>query len=176
MLPKFLPGKQEGKPVRVQYIIPIMFKLAPTAPNSAQSKEIVKEDQSPKIEEAPTLAEVPRSSENKVFMVVERMPEFPGGEEAMNKFIQKNIVYPDMERSNDIQGRVVVGFVVEKDGSLSDFQIKKSVSTDIDKEAIRVVKLLPKFRPGMQQGKAVRLQYFLPIAFKLAAQKAPKSK
>jgi len=108
--------------------------------------------------------------ENKVFQVVEQMPEFPGGDEAMMKFIQKNIQYPDMERENDIQGRVVVGFVVNEDGSLTDINVKKGVSSGIDKEALRVVKLLPKFKPGKQQGKTVKVAFVLPIMFKLASQ------
>ena len=105
-----------------------------------------------------------------VFTVVEIQPEFPGGDDALFKFIQKNIQYPDMERENDIQGRVVVGFTVNTDGSLTDIVVKKGVSSGIDKEAIRVVKLLPKFKPGKQQGKAVRVSFILPIMFKLAAQ------
>ena len=117
----------------------------------------------PVITEAPVV-------ENKVFQVVEQMPEFPGGDEAMMKFIQKNIQYPDMERENDIQGRVVVGFVVNEDGSLTEIGVKKGVSSGIDKEAIRVVKLLPKFKPGKQQGKTVRVAFVLPIMFKLASQ------
>jgi protein TonB len=108
--------------------------------------------------------------ESKVFLVAEQMPEFPGGDDAMMKFIQKNIQYPDMERENDIQGRVVVGFVVNEDGSLQDIAIKKGVSSGIDKEALRVVRLLPKFKPGKQQGKPVRVQFVLPIMFKLASQ------
>jgi protein TonB len=105
--------------------------------------------------------------ETKVFTIVEQMPEFPGGEGALFKFIQSNIQYPPMERDNDIQGRVIVGFVVNEDGSVSDVSVKKGVSAGLDKEAIRVVKLLPKFKPGKQQGKAVKVAYVLPIMFKL---------
>jgi protein TonB len=105
--------------------------------------------------------------ETKVFTIVEQMPEFPGGEGALFKFIQSNIQYPAMERDNDIQGRVIVGFVVNEDGSVSDVSVKKGVSSGLDKEAIRVVKLLPKFKPGKQQGKAVKVAYVLPIMFKL---------
>ncbi|MCW3124525.1 MAG: TonB family protein [Bacteroidetes bacterium] len=108
--------------------------------------------------------------EDKIFTVVEVMPAYPGGEDAMMKFIQGHINYPDMEREMDIQGRVVVGFVVLEDGTLSDIQVKKSVSTGIDKEAVRVVKLLPKFNPGKQQGKPVKVSFMLPIMFKLASQ------
>ena len=108
--------------------------------------------------------------EDKVFTVVEQMPAYPGGEEAMMRFIQSNINYPDMERENDIQGRVVVGFVVLEDGTLSDITVKKGVSPGIDKEALRVVRKLPKFNPGKQQGKAVKVSFVLPIMFKLASQ------
>jgi protein TonB len=110
-----------------------------------------------------------------VYKVVEHQPEFPGGDEAMMKFIQKNIRYPDTERESDVQGRVVVQFVVNEDGSLSDIVVKKSVSPGIDKEAMRVVSMLPKFKPGTQQGKAVRVQFILPIMFKLATD-LPKAK
>ena len=111
---------------------------------------------------------LPHPVEPQVFHVVEVMPEFPGGEKAMMEFIQTNIQYPDFERENDIQGRVVVGFVVNEDGSIYDISIKKSVSKGLDKEAIRVVKMFPKFKPGKQQGKAVRVAYVLPLMFKLA--------
>ncbi len=125
-------------------------------------------------EDAPVVAEPVITSapivEDKIFTVVEQMPQYPGGEEAMMKFIQQNIQYPDMERENDIQGRVVVGFVVLEDGTLSDITIKKGVSSGIDREAIRVVKKLPKFTPGKQQGKAVKVSFVLPIMFKLASQ------
>jgi len=102
-----------------------------------------------------------------VYKLVESMPEYPGGEDAMMKFIQKSIQYPDSARENDVQGRVVIGFIVNEDGSLSDITVRKSVSWDIDREALRVVKRMPKFKPGMQDGKPVRVQFTLPIMFKL---------
>jgi len=114
--------------------------------------------------------------ENKIFRVVEQMPEYPGGEEAMMKFIQKHIQYPKMERENDIQGRVVVGFIINEDGSMSDIEVKKSVSAGLDKEALRVVSMLGKFVPGKQQGKAVRVQFVLPIMFRLTSPEPPKEK
>jgi protein TonB len=97
-------------------------------------------------------------------------PEFPGGEAAMMKFIQKNIKYPDMEREADIQGRIIVSFIVNEDGSLSNIYVAKGVSSGIDAEAIRVVKLLPRLKPGKQDGIPVRVQFMLPIDFKLALQ------
>jgi periplasmic protein TonB len=102
------------------------------------------------------------------FTTVEQMPEYPGGEAALFSFIQRNIQYPAMERDNDIQGKVFVGFVVMEDGSISDVNVKKGVSPGLDKEAVRVVRLLPKFKPGRQQGKNVKVFYSIPIAYKLA--------
>ena len=113
---------------------------------------------------------------NTIYTVVEQMPEFPGGDDAMMKFIQRNIKYPDMERESDIQGRVVIGMVVNQDGSLSDIVVKKGVSSGIDKEALRVVRLMPQFKPGKQSGKPVRVRYLIPIMFKLASPEPPKTK
>ena len=117
---------------------------------------------------APVITETKVVEEPKVFNVVEQMPEFPGGDGALFSFIQNNIQYPSMERDNDIQGKVIVGFVVMEDGAIADVSIKRAVSPGLDKEAARVVRLLPKFKPGKQQGKAVRVNYVLPIVFKLA--------
>ena len=112
----------------------------------------------------------------KVFTLVEVLPEYPGGEEALMSLVRKNIKYPLHEMDNDIQGRVVVGFVINEDGSISDIAIKESVSPGIDAEAIRLVKLLSNFKPGTQQGKAVRVSYLLPISFKLSGPEPKKKK
>lgn len=108
------------------------------------------------------------SAQDKVFTVVEHMPEFPGGDEALVSFIQKNIQYPDDAREIGVQGRVIVVFVVNEDGSISDMKIKKSVWPSIDKEVLRVMTLLPNFKPGTQQGKKVKVTYVLPVAVRLA--------
>ena len=110
-----------------------------------------------------------------VYQVVEEMPEFPGGELAIHKFIQSNLVYPDSARLKGIEGRVVVGFVVNADGTLSGFEVKKGVCPDIDTEALRIVKLMPPFRPGKQRGVAVPVQFVLPILFKLQSAGQPKA-
>ncbi len=132
---------------------------------STETKE--GKDDAPAVVEAPVVDTKP-IVEDKIFTVVEQMPQYPGGEAAMMSFIRDHINYPDMERENDIQGRVVVGFVVQEDGSLTDINVKKGVSSGLDKEAVRVVKMLPKFNPGKQQGKAVKVSFVLPIMFKLA--------
>jgi protein TonB len=95
------------------------------------------------------------------------MAEYPGGDGAMMKFIKQNLVYPKMERDSGIQRCVVVGFIVHEDGSLSDITIKRGVSKGLDEEAIRVIKLSPKFKPAMQRRKPVKVDYVIPIMFKL---------
>lgn len=105
--------------------------------------------------------------EEEVFFIVEEMPEFPGGELALRKYVAENIRYPNAARENDIQGKVYVRFVVKKDGSVGDVTILRGVDPLLDKEAIRVIKNLPKWKPGMQRGKAVKVYYTMPINFQL---------
>lgn len=102
---------------------------------------------------------------SKLFDVVEEMPSYPGGNGAMMAFIASNVKYPDGEYC--AQGRVIVSFVVERDGSLSNFKVLRSVEEHLDKEAIRVVKSMPKWKPGRQNGKVVRCKYTVPVAFRL---------
>jgi TonB family protein len=98
---------------------------------------------------------------------VEKMPEFPGGTNAMFNFISKNVTYPESAKEAGVEGKVYVQFVVEKDGSLSSFQVIRGVSDELDAEAIRVSKMMPKWTPGMNEGKPVRVQFTLPFNFKL---------
>ena len=102
-----------------------------------------------------------------VFEIVEEQPEFPGGMEAFMKYLAKNIQYPERAVDNGIQGKVMVRFVVERDGSVASVEIKKSVDPALDKEALRVVKSMPRWKPGKQQGKAVRTRFSVPVVFRL---------
>ena len=102
-----------------------------------------------------------------VFDVVEVMPQFPGGQIAMLQYIMKNIKYPEQAMKEGIQGRVAVRFIVEKDGSISDVKPILSVHPLLNKEAVRVVKSMPKWTPGKQNGKPVRVRFNLPVMFKL---------
>ena len=102
-----------------------------------------------------------------VFQSVEQMPQFPGGEVALMKFLQSHINYPPMAAENNVQGRVVVQFVVDKTGKVGEVKVVRSVDKDLDKEAVRVCKSLPKFTPGRQNGQAVSVWYTLPVTFKL---------
>lgn len=113
--------------------------------------------------------EKPREEKKKeeVFTHVEQMPKFPGGDAELYKFISKNLNYPAMAIENNVQGRVVVQFVVTKDGSIGNVKVVRSVDRDLDNEAIRVCKKLPKFIPGKQNGQPVNVWYTLPVTFKL---------
>jgi len=105
--------------------------------------------------------------ENYVFVTVEKMPEFPGGDIALLKWISENINYPTIAAENGIQGRVACTFVVNADGSVSDVQVARPVDPNLDREAIRVLRQLPKFKPGEQRGKPVRVKYSVPVRFRL---------
>ena len=111
--------------------------------------------------------EPPKEEETKVFDVVEQMPSFPGGPSALMQFLSSNIKYPVVAEENGVQGRVVCTFVVEKDGSITDVRVIKSVDPSLDKEAMRVVKSMPKWIPGKQNGSAVRVKYTVPVTFRL---------
>jgi len=104
---------------------------------------------------------------DEVFMVVEQMPDFPGGTEALLKFIQSNLRYPQIAADNGITGRVYLSFVVNTDGSIVDIQVMRGISRECDAEAVRVIKSMPKWIPGRQNGTAVRVKYTVPIVYVL---------
>lgn len=105
--------------------------------------------------------------EAEIFIVVEEMPQFPGGDAKLYEYIQKNLKYPMMARESDIQGRVFVNFVVEPDGSISKVNVMRGIGGGCDEEAVRVIESMPKWKPGKQRGSAVRVSYTVPIIFKL---------
>ena len=111
--------------------------------------------------------EKPVEKKEEIFKSVEQMPQFPGGEAALMKYLQSHINYPPMAAENNVQGRVVVQFVVDKTGKVGEVKVVRSVDKDLDKEAVRVCKSLPKFTPGRQNGQAVSVWYTLPVTFKL---------
>lgn len=121
-----------------------------------KAKEVIAQPEPPKHEE-----------ENKVFEVVEQMPMFPGGQAALMQYLHDNVKYPVVAQENGVQGRVVVSFVVEKDGSITDVRVVKSIDPSLDREASRVVKGMPRWTPGKQNGSTVRVKYNLPVSFKL---------
>ena len=103
----------------------------------------------------------------KIFDVVEEMPSFPGGNGALMSYLASNIKYPVVAQENGVQGRVIVSFVVERDGSISDVRVARSVDPSLDREAQRVVKSMPRWKPGKQNGSAVRVKYTVPVVFRL---------
>ena len=104
---------------------------------------------------------------NKVFDVVEEMPHFPGGPAALQAFLSSNTKYPVVAQENGVQGRVTVSFVVERDGSITDVRVVRSVDPSLDREASRVVKSMPRWSPGKQNGSTVRVKYTVPVVFRL---------
>lgn len=121
-----------------------------------KAKEDIAEPEPPKHEE-----------ENKVFDIVEQQPLFPGGPAALMKYLSENTKYPVVAQENGVQGRVTVQFVVEKDGSISDVHVLRGVDPSLDKEAVRVVKSMPRWTPGKQNGITVRVNYRVPVLFRL---------
>ena len=168
-MPKWIPGKQRGKPIKVQYTLPISFKM--------DKKEVVEEEEIEEVE----IDEIPPMEEELIFKVVEDMPMFPGCEDPnfsrneikkcsdkkMFEFIKANLQYPKEAKKNGVEGRVILQFVVQKDGSLSNIKVIRNISNGCGEEAVRVVKSMPKFKPGKQRGKTVKVQYTLPISFRL---------
>ena len=152
-MPKWKPGMQKGKPVRVSYMMPINFKLDSQPTKPAQKADVSKPDMKP--------------DKNGVYQICEQMPEFPGGVEALMDFVAKNVVYPQEAMDKEISGRVYVSFVIEKDGSVNEVKVMKGIGGGCDDEAVRVIKAMPKWKPGKQDGKPVRVSYMMPITFKL---------
>lgn len=133
------------------------------ASQTEDAKEEVVAPVSPEAKEAPADS----TAKEEVFMVAEQMPEYPGGMKEMLKFLQENVKYPENAMKNNVQGRVIVQFVVEKDGTPTEFKVLRSVDPDLDAEALRVMKAMPKWKPGMQKGQVVRVKFTVPVSFKL---------
>jgi periplasmic protein TonB len=178
------PPIDKPKPPPPQIQLPKLQKVIKFVPPKVVKEEVVEEV--PTIEEikqnevaaveveGPTevvfeepVQEVVVEDDNQIFTVVEQQPQFEGGMEAMAKFIASKLRYPASARRMGIEGRVFVGFVVAKDGQISDVKIVRGISPDCDNEAMRVVKLMPPWKPGKQNGKAVNCRFVLPVNFKL---------
>mgnify|MGYP002719076136 FL=1 len=138
-MPKWKPGMQAGQPARTRFFVPINFKFAQPAVQG-----------------------------EKVFDYLDDMPEFPGGQAAMMQWLSQNIQYPKEAVDGNIKGRVIVSFIIEKDGSISNAKVTKGVHESLDKEALRVVSAMPNWKPGMQDGQPARCQFTLPVSFKFA--------
>ena len=128
------------------------------------TKDIIAPPEPPKVEPKPE----PRKPEpEKIFEAVEQQAQFPGGHGALNSWLAKNLKYPEVAAANNVEGKVIVQFVVEEDGSISQVTVARGVDKDLDREAVRVVKRMPKWQPGKNNGVAVRSKFTLPVVFKL---------
>ena len=144
-MPKWTPGRSAGEIVRVKYTIPVTFKIAA---------------------QVPTNDSLVISTDTTIHAIVNQMPEFPGGQQVLFDYLSKNIRYPD--KANGAQGRAIVTFVVEQDGSISNVVIAKSSGNKwLDQEGIRLIKSMPKWKPGVLKGKVVRVKYCVPITFSI---------
>ena len=132
--------------------------------------EIVSEDNQKTVQEVVKVPVAPIEEdpeENVVFKVVENMPEFPGGQVELMKYLNSNVKYPVIAQENGIQGRVIVQFTVRRDGTIDDVEVVRSADPNLDKEAIRVIKSMPNWKPGEQRGKKVNCKFTVPVVFKL---------
>ena len=165
MMPKWKPGMQKGKEVSVKYTVPVTFRL--------QGKEDNKPTPLPAGEGDNEITVVgygeqkSADTSGQVFAIVEKMPQFPGGEKAINEFISKTLQYPVIAQENGIQGKVVCSFIINQDGSVRDAEVVSGVDPSLDREALRIVSAMPKWTPGTQRGKAVRVKYTMPVTFTL---------
>ena len=134
-----------------------------------ETTTIINEDNQARVEVkyVPVQVVEEEPEEQTIFEVVENMPDFPGGQAALMQYLAKNIKYPTIAQENGTQGRVIIQFVVERDGSISDVHVARGVDPYLDKEAVRVVKSMPKWLPGKQNGKAVRVKFTVPVMFRL---------
>jgi TonB family protein len=158
-MPKWQPGKQRGEVVRVRYTLPVVFRLTDNTPNESTLISVNANDNN--------VSTITIATTDEIFVVVEKQPQFPGGDAAMMQWLNENIRYPVIAQENGIQGRVITSFVIEKDGSISDVQIVRGIDPSLDAEAIRVISSMPKWQPGTQRGQAVRVRFTLPLVFRL---------
>jgi TonB family protein len=173
-MPRWKPGMKDGKPARVAYQIPIVFKLGQmNNEHKTTVKTIVAGDDEHSCKASTaTYPDNPaedkmKPDKNGVYQIVEEMPEFPGGEKGLMEYASNNVKYPEEAKNKNIAGRVFVSFIVEKDGSINEVKVLRGIGGGCDEEAVRVIKSMPKWKPGKQRGKPVRVKYTVPVNFKL---------
>lgn len=158
--PKWHPAVQNGQPIREQFTVPISFTLFA---NNVKKAPVVKPAPQPE-------------NDNEVFTAVEQSASFPGGIEAFYHYLFSNIRYPEEARTRNVQGKVFLTFIVERDGSISNIKVLRGIGSGCDEEAIRVLGNMPKWNPGLQNGYAIRQQYTVPISFSLVDSHTSNSK
>lgn len=168
-MPKWKPGRQRGKEVAVKFTVPVTFRLQGGSKDKVTSKDydnagIVVVGYGDKKD---SNASATPENNDMVFTVVQNPPEFPGGQGALLEYIAKSVQYPVEAQSAGIQGRVTCSFIVNKDGTISNPEVLHSIEPSLDKEALRVISSMPKWIPGTQRGKAVRVKFTVPVTFRL---------
>lgn len=167
-MPKWTPGKQRGQDVAVKYTVPVTFRLqGKTDSNNPEQQNKQEEMVDNGIVVVGYGEQKSVDASGQVFTMVEKMPTYPGGQGALLAFLAKAIQYPKEAQEKGIQGRVTCSFIVETDGSLSNIQVIRGLDPALDKEAVRVIGEMPKWIPGTQRGKAVRVKYTVPMTFSL---------
>ncbi|MBD1394019.1 M56 family metallopeptidase [Mucilaginibacter glaciei] len=158
--PKWKPGTQKGKAVRVEYAVPVQFALEKTTVITYTPKKGDKL--------LPPTSAMIAENKTEVFTAVEHSPVFPGGDKAFGQYLAKSVRYPAKARENKIQGRVIVTFIVEEDGAITNARVVRGIGGGADEEALRIISASPKWVAGVQNGHNVRVQYTVPINFALA--------
>ena len=148
LMPKWKPGTKDGFPISVRYILPVSFRLNKSDVNKSNKS-----------------ADQGKTTREELEKEGHTLPSFPGGGKALMAYLSTNIKYPSEALRKNIGGRVICNFVVEKDGSVSDVNVVQSVSADLDAEAVRVIKSMPKWNPGRKGDEFVRVKYTLPVTF-----------
>lgn len=171
-MPKWIPGKQNGKVVDVYYTLPLIFKISGSKKNFSEGEKdkdvMVAVGYGTPKKEGITLKEGGvEPSVDHPFITVEDMPVFPGGESAMQKFVADNLKYPESAQKAGVQGRVTVRFIVGKTGDISDVRVIRGIDPECDAEAVRMIQSMPKWTPGKQNGIAVPVYFTLPIVYRL---------
>ena len=161
--PKQAPPPPEAP--KVEEVLEIVENDADVEESTIQASDDTQ--QAVEVKYTPVEVEEEEVDEEQIFQIVEEQDQYPGGMAECMKFLSKNIKYPTISQENGVQGRVIVQFVVNRDGSIVDAKVMRGVDPYLDKEALRVVGLMPKWSPGKQRGKAVRSQFILPVMFRL---------
>ncbi len=155
----------EPEPVTYTEVLAIVENTADVPEGTVESSE--ETDRGVEFRYLPPVVEEPEVIEDIIHVSVEQMPEFPGGQAALFQFLNKHMKYPQVCQESDIQGRVIVQFVVDKDGSITNPEVVRSVHPLLDTEALRVIRMMPKWKQGMQQFTPVRVKYTVPVIFRL---------
>lgn len=161
-MPAWIPGKQKGEPQRVRFTVPVMFRLS-----GGPVAEEIKDSNLSEVVVTGYGGDEGVNPAPVIFEVVEQMPKYPGGVNGMMQYLARMIKYPVVAQESKTEGRVIVQMIVNKEGQVTNTKVIKSVSPELDAEAIRVVSSMPRWEPGMQRGQAVNVRYTLPIAFRL---------